>query len=180
MLSTQLAVLHKRQEELEAQAGRIADAIAVAGHSPALLTRLATAEAELARVTQEIATHKPVNVTATIADIQEFVRQNVMQLRNLLRKDAPTARAALMKHIKQLVLTPEDRPTGPVFQVSGGVEVLNPDVMPVVARAGWQPLPGLIPEARLPGEASMALHGRWSARWPRAQPPIQYARLVRR
>ena len=73
MLSTQLAVLHKRQEELEAQAGRIADAIAVAGHSPALLTRLATAEAELARVTQEIATHKPVNVTATIADIQEFV-----------------------------------------------------------------------------------------------------------
>ena len=132
--STQLAGLHRRREELAAQAG-IADAIAVAGHSPSLLSRLATAEAELARITQEIETHKPINVTATIADIQELVTKNVRQLRNLLRGNAPTAKAALMKHVKQLVLTPEDRPTGPVFKVSGGIQVLSStDAMPMVAR----------------------------------------------
>jgi hypothetical protein len=57
-----------------------------------------------------------------------------MQLKSLLRCDAPTAEAALAKHIKQSVLTPEDRPTGPVFKVSGGI-----DVMPEVARDGIEP-----------------------------------------
>ena len=132
--STHLAVLQARRTELEAQAGRIADAITVAGHSPTLLSRLAVAEGELARVTKEIEGHKPVDVTATVAEIQEFVTTNVMQLRNLLRGDAPTAKAALAKHIKQLVLTPEDRPTSPVFKVSGGI-----DVMPEVARDGIEP-----------------------------------------
>jgi hypothetical protein len=35
-----------------------------------------------------------------------------MQLRSFLRDDSGTAKAALMKHIKQLVLTPEDNLAG--------------------------------------------------------------------
>lgn len=42
-----------------------------------------------------------------------------------------------MKHTKQLVLTPEERPTGPVYKVTGGIEVVNQDVMPVMARDGY-------------------------------------------
>ena len=137
--STQLAVLHKKRDDLQAQAGRLADAIADAGHSPALLSRLTTAEADLSRVEKEIAAYRPVDVAASVEEIQDFVTTHVMQLRSLLRRDAPTAKAALMKHIKQLVLTPEDRPAGRVFTVSGGIDVAGPNVMPVVARDGIEP-----------------------------------------
>ena len=117
----------------------MADAIADAGHSPALLSRLTTAEADLARVDREIATYRPIDVAASVGDIQDFVTKNVMQLRSLLRRDAPTAKAALMKHIKQLVLTPEDKPPGRVFKVSGGIDVAGSNVMQVVARDGVEP-----------------------------------------
>jgi site-specific DNA recombinase len=137
--STQLAALHQKRDDLQAQAARLADAIADAGHSPALLSRLTTAEADLARVDREIVTYRPVDVAASVGDIQDFVTKNVMQLRSLLRRDAPTAKAALMKHIKQLVLTPEDQPSGRVFKVSGGIDVAGPNVMQVVARDGIEP-----------------------------------------
>jgi site-specific DNA recombinase len=137
--STQIAVLHNHREELQAQAARLAEAIAIAGHSPALLSRLASAEADLARVTQEIEGHKPVNITASVEEINRYVTKNVMQLRSLLRDDAPAAKVVLMKHIKQLVLTPETKPSGAVFKVSGGIEVVTPDVMLVVARDGIEP-----------------------------------------
>ena len=99
------------------------DAIAEAGYSPALLSRLTTAEAEVVRVDREIAAYKPLDLAASVEEIQQFVTTNVMQLRSLLRQDAPTAKAALMKHIKRLVLTPDDRPPGPVFKVSGGIDL---------------------------------------------------------
>jgi site-specific DNA recombinase len=137
--STHIAVLHKRREDFQAQAERLADAIAAAGYSPTLLSRLATAETELARVHKEIEVHKPLDITAGIEEIKSFVTKNVMQLRCLLRDDAPAAKTALMRHIKQLVLTPEGRSSGPVFRVSGGIDVLSPDVMPVVARDGIEP-----------------------------------------
>ena len=137
--STQLAALQRKREDLQAQAARLADAIADAGHSPALLSRLATAEADLSRVDKEIGTYTPFDVATSVEEIQDFVTANVMQLRSLLGRDAPTAKAALMKHIKQLVLTPEDKPSGAVFKVSGGIDVAGSNVMPVVARDGIEP-----------------------------------------
>ena len=60
-----------------------------------------------------------------------------MNLQGLLGGDVTRAKMALMKHVKQLVLTPRERPTGPVFEVSGAFDLLgNNDVMPVVARDG--------------------------------------------
>jgi hypothetical protein len=46
----------------------------------------------------------------------------------------------LMKHVKQLVLTPKETPTGPRYAVTGSIEIpaLN-GVMPVVARDGIEP-----------------------------------------
>jgi site-specific DNA recombinase len=134
--SMPLAELHKKRDDLQVQAARLADAIADAGHSPALLSRLTTAEADLARVDREIAAYRPVNVAASVEQLQGFVTGQVMQLRSLLGRDAPTAKAALMKHIKQLVLTPEDQPSGRVFKVSGGIDVAVQNVMPMVARDG--------------------------------------------
>src|SRR5262249_438314 len=133
-----LVALHRKREQLQDQASRLAQAIAVAGHSPTLLSHLASAETQLSSVTQQIAAYKPVNLSAPIEEVRNFVMRNILELRTLLRQDAQRARAALMKHLKELILMPKDTPTGPVFEVSGGVEMAN-DVMPVVARDGIEP-----------------------------------------
>lgn len=70
----------------------MADAIAEAGHSPTLRGRLATAEADLARLEREIAAHKPVDVAADVEEIQDFFTKHVMQLRSPLWRDRPAAR----------------------------------------------------------------------------------------
>src|SRR6185437_5774953 len=86
-----------------------------------------------------IETYKPINVSATLAEIRDFVYGNVMNLRGLLHEDAGKSKLALARHIGQLVLRPKQTPTGPVYEVSGGVNLLAQDVMPVVARDGIEP-----------------------------------------
>ena len=65
----------------------------------------------------------------------------MMQLRELFQQDATGSKAALARHIGQLVLTPKTNPTEPIYEVSGGFDLLsgNNDVMPVVARDGIEP-----------------------------------------
>ena len=131
------------QRELQGQAHRLSDAIAAAGHSPSLLSHLASVEARLARVQQQIEACNPTNLMVTAAEARSFVMANVMNLRSRLHEGQPArARTALMKHVKQLVLTPEERPTGQVYAVSGSVDVpvsKKNNVMPVVARDGIEP-----------------------------------------
>ena len=116
---------------------RLADAIADAGHSPALLSRLAEVEANIADVERRVAAQKRMNLTVTIEEIRVFVQRNVLQLRDLLRQDAVQAKTALSRHVGQLVLKPIHMPTGPFYEVSGGVNLLaGQGVMPVVAREG--------------------------------------------
>jgi site-specific DNA recombinase len=123
--------LHQERLRLGAQAQRIAEAIAQTGHSPTLLTHLASIESQLARVHQRIEAHQPVEVDPTMEEIREFVSKNLMQLRAVLCDDPNMTRAALSKHISQLVLTPRKMPSGPVFEVSGSFDVLgDKDVMP--------------------------------------------------
>jgi hypothetical protein len=82
-----------------------------------------------------------VNLAATVAEMREFVFKNVMQLRTLLREDASKFKAALARHIGQLKLTPAETPKGPVYVVSGALDLLNceNDVVPLVARDGIEP-----------------------------------------
>ena len=59
------------------------------------------------------------------------------------------AKAALQTHMGQLILTPKGTQKGPVFGVSGAIDLLgSKDVMLVVARDGIEPptpaFPGLL------------------------------------
>jgi len=136
-----LSALHKERSELQAKAKRVTEAIAEAGHSPALLAQLSSIESELAHVERRIDARKPVDLNVTVAEMRDFVSQKMSQLRDLLRNDPGTLKGALMKHVPQLVLTPVETPTGPVFDVTGGVELVGrgDDVMPLVARDGIEP-----------------------------------------
>lgn len=62
----------------------------------------------------------------------------VRQLRRLLHDDAEKSKPLLSRHIGQLILNPKETPEGPVYEVSGDMDLLpaRSDVMQVVARAG--------------------------------------------
>ena len=138
--NSSVAALQRQRRELQGKAGKLANAIEAAGHSPTLLARLASIEAEIGRVDERVKSHKPVDFKATTEQIRDFATKNVMNLQGLLGGDVTRAKSALMKHVKQLVLTPRERPSGPVFEVSGAFDLLgNKDVMPVVARDGVEP-----------------------------------------
>jgi site-specific DNA recombinase len=133
--------LHQRRGELGSKAKRIASAIAEAGHSRSLLTELQSLEAEIEQVERQIATCKPFDVTALLSEARKFAADRLMNLSTFLRANAEVAKPAILKHIKQLVLTPRQSPTGPVYEVSGSLELTPPDldVMPLVARDGIEP-----------------------------------------
>ncbi len=138
--NSSVEALQRKRRELQAKAGKLVNAIEAAGHSPTLLARLASIEAEIGRVDERIQSHRPVDLKATTEQIRDLATKNVMNLQGLLGGDVTRARTALMHHVKQLVLTPRERPAGPVFEVSGAFDLLgNKDVMPVVARDRIEP-----------------------------------------
>ena len=135
-----LPALQRKHKELQEQAERLADAIGEAGHSPTLLSRLTRVESELARVEESMQAHKPFNPKGTEEEIRDFVTKNVLHLRHTLRGDVTAAKAALQTHMGQLILTPKGTQKGPVFEVSGAIDLLgSKDVMLMVARDGIEP-----------------------------------------
>jgi len=153
--SSAIAARQRERKELQEKARRIAEAIAAAGHSPALLAQLASAESELRRVERDIEANKPLDVEAATAEIRDFFSKSVLNLQSVLQEDIGRARSALARHIEQVVLTPRQQPSGPVFEVSGKFELLEKqDVMQMVARDGIEPptpaFSGLLADTRKP------------------------------
>ena len=56
--------------------------------------------------------------------------KNGMQLRNFLRSNASVPKGSALEAHQAIGLTPEDRPTGPLFKVSGAVDVPSLDNRP--------------------------------------------------
>ena len=152
--SAEISALEEERAKLQTQIQRLVDAIAEAGHSQSLLIKLTSTEAKLAKVNERIEAHRTLPQTPTTEEVRSFVLTNVMGLRSLLRGDISRARAALLKHFKPLVLTPQDTPAGPLYAVTGGVDVpLSKErVIPVVARDGIEP-----PTPAFSGQRSAAL-----------------------
>jgi site-specific DNA recombinase len=134
-----LETLRHERSVLKAKTQRLAEAVAAAGHSPALLSALGDVEHQIAVLDRRIETFKPINVAATLEEIRDFVSRNLLNLRDLLHQDASRAKAALSRHIGQLILKPKQTPSGSIYEVSGGVNLLSQDVMQVVARDGIEP-----------------------------------------
>jgi hypothetical protein len=134
-------ILRRERGQLQEKAERISDAIAEAGHSPTLLSKLAKLEGRIAQLDGRMESDKPVELTAAVGEVREFVYSSLLDLRRLLRGDAAKAKATLARHLGQLILKPTQTPAGPVYEVTGAFDLLagNNDVMPVVARDGIEP-----------------------------------------
>ena len=137
--SVGLETLRQQRSELKARTQRLVEAVAAAGHSPALLSALGDVEHQIAVLDRRLETFKPINVAATHEEIRDFVSRNLLNLRDLLHQDASRAKAALSRHIGQLTLNPKQTPSGSIYEVSGGLNLLSQDVMQVVARDEIEP-----------------------------------------
>jgi hypothetical protein len=124
--------------ELQAQAQRVTDAIAATGHSPALLSKLTELEARIAAAGLRMEACKPRDFTATPAEIRKFIFGKLFHIQGLLRdSDASRAKGVVARHIGQLVLKSKDTASGPIYEVSGKVDLqVEKDVMVMVARDG--------------------------------------------
>jgi len=109
------ADLQVQRRDLQAQAQRLVSAIAKSSDSPSLLSGLAAVESTLAQLDQQLKAHCPFDLEGATFEMREFVSKNLLQLRTFLAGDPASAKSALSKHIKQLVLTPTQLATGPVL-----------------------------------------------------------------
>jgi hypothetical protein len=121
--ATGLDEFRRQRSELQLKAERLTTAIADSGHSPALLSKLAEIEGQIAQVNRREEAARPVNLSAAVGEVREFVYSQVMQLRELFQQDATGSKATLARHIGQLVLTPKPNPTGPIYEVTGGFDL---------------------------------------------------------
>jgi hypothetical protein len=131
--------MRRERRLLRINAKHLTDAIAGAGHSPTLLSKLGEVEAHIARLDRHVDSWKPMDIAATVREMRDFVSPSLINLRGLLHEDASRSKAAFSRHLGQLVLKPKQTPAGPLYEVSGGLSLLAQDVMPVVARDGIEP-----------------------------------------
>ncbi len=114
-----LSKLKAEKANLREQADRLIAAIAAAGHSSLLLSRLAEVEASIAKVERRMEELQPPDVTVQVGQIREFVTARLLNLADLLRKDHARTRKMLMEHCQQIVLTPVEQGRDKFFAVSG-------------------------------------------------------------
>ena len=135
--------LKRKQQDLLAEAGNLAVAIGRAPNMDPLLKRLNDVEQERQTIEAQLATFRPVDLKVTEEQVRQHVTKNLLVLRSLLdADDVARTRAALQKHIPQLVLTPTLREGLPVYKVSGEMDLVGDAdkcVMRVVARDGLEP-----------------------------------------
>lgn len=134
--------LKLRRDDLQAQVDRLTDAIATTDGMAVLVAKLKAVDTERQTVESQIAAYHPMDLKVTDQQVRQHVNKTLLTLRTLLDGDnVLAARAALQKHIPQLVLTPVEREGEPIYKVSGGVNLDGESkcVMQMVARDGLEP-----------------------------------------
>lgn len=128
--------LEAEKNKLKEQSQRIVDAIAAAGHSPILLERLSKVEKELDDLDRRIERSRPPKVQMTTSQVQDFVRDKLLNLGALFRSNVARAKRELLEHVREIVLTPVENMTQ--YAISGKWEMLaaGESVNSMVARDG--------------------------------------------
>ena len=133
--------LEEQRQQLREEVSRLADAIAAAGHSPALLARLVDTEKQIAELEAQIQSLAPLNIRASVSELRAYVARALPNLCSLLRENVHLAKAEMVKHLHELVLSPKQTQEGPVYEVKGDWKLLPEKecVIWLVARDGVEP-----------------------------------------
>ncbi len=116
-----LAEIRQRRQQLKAEIGNLARAIAERGHSSALLSELTSREKELEAINDELQSAEGNGIDARLEEIESFVHQRLKDIRGLLLGDVAGAKVELAKHCQSITLTPE----GDSYRLSGEWDLLG-------------------------------------------------------
>jgi hypothetical protein len=113
----------------------------VAGHYPALLAKLAETEKKITEIEAQIQTLIPPNIKASVSELRAYVACALLNLCSLLQENIHLAKAELVKHVRELVLSPKQTQEGAVYEVTGDWKLLPEKecVIWMVARDGVEP-----------------------------------------
>jgi hypothetical protein len=139
-----IAALQAKRQELKMQVTNLTKAIATIGHSPNLLSKLATIETEIGRLDDRLAEmNQQRDLSLSLDELREFLCQQAAEVNTLLHGDVEITRHTLGKYIEQLILTPTEAPDGPLSKSPGTLnystywETRGRCVAVVVARDGF-------------------------------------------
>ena len=139
--TSEVQKLRSERDSVKLEAEKLVDAIAATGHSSLLLKRLADAEEKIAKIAARIEAHRPPDVKRAVAEVRDYVYKAIFDMKSLFRAVAQKAKVKLAQHIGKLVLTPKQRDSECVYEVTGNWELLPEKkcVILMVARDGIEP-----------------------------------------
>lgn len=121
-MTAELESLRKRKHVLEAEIGRLTEALATGGGSrapAAVIIAITEREEELRAISDRILQGSGDSIQGQILDLREFVMTKLSDVRTLLYSDVPTAKAELLRHVDRIELTPMEA-NGERFFVASG------------------------------------------------------------
>jgi len=113
--------LRIQKAKLEDELRNLACAIADGHYSPTIMEAIAVRENELKTITNHMLESRPDSVRARLTGIREFVTSRLGNLRDLLNRDAITARTELAKHLRVIKLHPD----GTMYRATGDWDFLG-------------------------------------------------------
>jgi site-specific DNA recombinase len=125
---TEIDTLKDKKARLTQEAGNLAEAIAENGHrkSPTLLSLLQNIEAQVEAINMRLKSPKKTEkITASKDEVRDFVFQKARDLQTSLKADVLIAKQTLRRHLRPLLLTPKHTPAGPVFEVTGDLNLFT-------------------------------------------------------
>ena len=109
-MSSEIAGVRKRKEQLEVEIRRLTDAIACGDPLDSLVSEIARRESELKAITKRLLSASTTSVDGRLQEIRQFVTRGIVDLRGLLGRDAALAKSELQRHLSEIRMTPaEDR-----------------------------------------------------------------------
>ena len=118
--------LPQRKLELEGKVRRLVDAIAMmeVDHSTALRAEVASLADEIKDITrQQRAVQPDAKSEVSIGEVRVRVAGMANDLIRVCHADVAKARSVMQEHIDCLILIPTDTPDGPVYEVTGAMEM---------------------------------------------------------
>ncbi len=140
-----VATLQNQRRELKGQAVNLGEAIAKMGHSSTLLHQLAVIESEIERIDERLAlANQPLDLAFSLELIRDFVSEKALDFNLAFDSEPSKARQVLANHIERLVLTPRVTEDGPVYDVSGEIDLCGGDRegMSLAVKASIRPSSG--------------------------------------
>jgi hypothetical protein len=106
-ISGRMDRMHSRKLELEGELANLTRALASGQLSPSIMTAIADREREIATITDNIVSSSEDSIKMRIGTMRTAAKLMLKDLRELLGgDDVKIARAALLKHIAQIVMEP--------------------------------------------------------------------------